>query len=85
MNFIMSQMKGFVMPKFTVVLGDFDDFPGIWNECHVEAESAGDIDVQAVAQDAYVSLCDGELDDEIDCGNWTLVGVYGGHIKCLRG
>jgi hypothetical protein len=83
----MFQMKGFVMPKFTVVLGDFDDFPGLWNECHVEAESAGDIDVQAVAQDAYVSLCDPhiDIDDDTDCGKWTLVGVYEGHIRCLRG
>ena len=83
------------MPKFTVVLGDFADYPDVWNEHIVEAESANDIDLDDVADKVYEYLCKDHLDpddeddrEELekfnpeDRGTYTVVGVYVGAIEC---
>jgi len=69
------------MAKYTVIIGDFADFPGVWNEVHVEADGLADVDVEAAARKAYDELCtsfQNELGQPLPC--YTLVGIYHGHI-----
>jgi hypothetical protein len=65
------------MKAFTVILGDFPDFPGVWNEVHVCAPSIADVDVKAAAREAFDHLCE-EKGEPLP--EYTLVGIYEGHI-----
>lgn len=86
------------MSIFTVILGDFSDFPGVFNEYVVEANDVNAIDMETVADKVYEELCNGYEDEDeelcndlhkdvnvLDRGPYTLVGVYEGDIKCVRG
>lgn len=63
------------MAKYTVIIGGFKDFPYVW--IHVTASSIADVDVEAAARKAYDEL---SLEQGTPLPNYTLVGIYEGHI-----